>query len=65
MIILIRYISQVNVDSARDSSQHCLLEMLKNFKKYTDNRNEFEGLLTDLSKAFDWIDHKLLIAKLF
>ena len=39
--------------------------MLENFKKSADDGNEFEVLLTDLSKAFDCIDHKLLIAKLF
>ena len=39
--------------------------MLDNFKKSADDENEFEALLTDLSKAFDCIDHKLLIAKLF
>ena len=29
-----------------------------------DKGNEFGALLTDLSNAFDCIDHKLLIAKL-
>ena len=39
--------------------------MLENFKKSADVGNEFGALLTDLSKAFDYIDHKLLIATLF
>ena len=46
-------------------SQHCLLVMLENFKESVDKGNEFDALLTDLSKAFGCIDHKLLIAKLF
>ena len=50
--------------SQRTYSQHCLLAMLENFKKSADDGNESGGLLTDLSKAFDCIDHKFLIAKL-
>ena len=47
------------------SSQNCLLPMLESFKKSADDGNEFGALLTNLSKTFDCIDHKLLIAKLF
>ena len=39
--------------------------MIENFKKSADDENEFGTLLTDLSKAFDCIDHKILIANLF
>ena len=38
--------------------------MLYKFKESGDKGNEFGALLTDLSKAFGCIDHKLLIAKL-
>ena len=38
--------------------------MLEKFKEAIDKRNQFGGLLTELSKAFDCIDHKPLIAKL-
>ena len=34
-------------------------------EKSVNNGNEFGGLLTDLSEAFDCTDHKLLIGKLF
>ena len=46
------------------SAQNCLLLMIEKFKEAIDNGNKFGALLTDLSKAFDCIDHSLLIAKL-
>ena len=39
--------------------------MLEKFKDAIDRGNQFEALLTGLSKAFDCVDHKLLIGKLY
>ena len=46
------------------STQQCLLAMLKKWKRPVDNSKMFGALITDLSKAFDCLDHELLIAKL-
>ena len=46
------------------STPHCLLFMLERIKKALDKGLCTGILLTDLSKAFDCISHKLLIAKL-
>ena len=47
-----------------NSVQHCLMDMLEKFKESRDRGDEFEALFTDLSTAFDCIDHNLLITKL-
>ena len=47
------------------SAQHCLMVMLEKVKESRDKGEEFEAFFTDLSKAFDCIDHNLLITKLF
>ena len=46
------------------STQHCLLMMLESRKEAVDKNKAFGALMTDLSKAFHWRSHDLLIAKL-
>ena len=46
------------------STQHCLLFLIEKFKEAIDTGNKFGALLTDLSKAFDCLDHSLIVAKL-
>lgn len=46
------------------STQQCLIAMIEKCKKSLDNKGSYAALLTDLSKAFDCINHDLLIAKL-
>ena len=54
----------VNVDFARDiTSQYSLLVMTEKLNESIDKGNASGALLTDLSKAFDCVDHTVLIAK--
>ena len=46
------------------STQQCLLAMLEKWKRAIDNGKCFGALLTDLSKAFDCLEHELLIVNL-
>ena len=45
------------------STQHALLSLIGKWKKLLDNKGFGEAILTDLSKAFNTINHDLLIAK--
>ena len=46
------------------STQHALLSLLEKWKKTIDNKGFAEGVLMDLSKAFNTLNHELLITKL-
>ena len=46
------------------STQHTLLRLIENCKKALDPKQTASSLLMDLSKAFDCLNHDLMIAKL-
>ena len=48
----------------RYSSQHCLLCMIKKFRKIRENESLFAAVLRYLFEAFDCIYYSLLTAKL-
>ena len=45
-------------------AQHALLKLLQAWQKEPDNMGIIEIILMDLSKAYDYLPHNLLIAKL-
>ena len=47
------------------NTQYALLSLIEKWKKELDNKGYTGAILMDLSKAFDTINHELLIAKLY
>ena len=46
------------------NSQHALISLIERWRKSLDNKGYGGAVLMDLSKAFDTLNHDLLIAKL-
>ena len=64
-LVFDNFLSKQKCDFRKGYSTHqCLLALLEKWKRAVDNGQIFVSLLTDLSMAFDYLDHELLIAKL-
>ena len=46
------------------STSHALINITENIRKALDDRNIGYGLFVDFQKAFDTVDHQILLAKL-
>ena len=47
------------------SSNHTIVNLVESIKKYIDNDNYMCNAFIDLEKAFDTIDHQILLQKLY
>ena len=54
----------VSVYRKHYNANHVLISLIENWKKSLDNNEIVGAVFMDLSKAFDCIPHKLLIAKM-
>ena len=49
---------------AGHSTNHCLLDLTESIRKALDNNKYAVGVFIDLQKAFDTVDHDILLSKL-
>ena len=49
---------------AKHNTQHALLKMIETWRAMLNKGNKFGAIIIDLSKAFDTLNHNLLLCKL-
>ena len=64
ILILIQFFQSIDVGFVRDVAQDDLLAMIEKWRPCVDDDQIGGAILTDLLKAFECINHGLLIAQL-
>ena len=60
LTLIMSYLN-INLDFAKGfNTQHCIVSMIKKWKKSVDSIGASGPLMTDLSKAFDYLHHELV-----
>ena len=49
---------------SRHSAEHALMSLIETIQKYLDHGEIACGVLIDLEKAFNFVDHEILVEKL-
>ena len=52
-------------ETAEHSTQHAIITLFDNITKLFDNGNIAISIFIELKKAFDTIDHRILLCKLY
>ena len=54
----------MDLDQPKHSTTHALINITENIREALDSKKPVSGVFVDLQKAFDTVNHKILLSKL-